>query len=111
MMALMVLIGCGDDVGTIEIGEDSGSAETVDTTDDGPGEGGPGGDGPEQQTCEVDEDCEESCMPEAVLGCVCHEETCALACETDDDCPDTPEGDAVPCDTEAGICTPPGGPQ
>ena len=119
MLALLFLIACDGDVGVVDIqtSDDTAAPEESLTGEDGgieDGEGGEGGEGdmPEPTTCEVDDDClgEDACPPDSV-DCICYDQICSPACETDDDCPVSPEGDAVACDVDAGVCEPPqGGP-
>ena len=111
LLLIAALIACDNDVGVIDIDDTGGAADTT-GSEEGPGGegGGEPGEMPEPESCSVDEDCEESC-PRDAEECVCYEEICSVACESDDDCPDTPDGQSVACDTDIGICEPPPPPE
>jgi hypothetical protein len=112
LLTTLALGACDSDVGVIDIaggGDDTGMGAPGDMpADGGMGEGGEGGPG-EPEACATDDECQESCPPDAA-ECICFEDTCAVACESDDDCPVTPEGDVVSCDVELGVCELPEGP-
>ncbi|MFT5684491.1 MAG: hypothetical protein ACI8RZ_005432 [Myxococcota bacterium] len=103
LLTTMILGACDSDVGVFDIGgDDSGM------TAPGGEMGGEGGEMPEPESCSADDDCGESCPPDAA-ECVCYEDTCAVACESDDDCPDTPDGEVIACDDGIGVCDLPEG--
>jgi hypothetical protein len=64
---------------------------------------------PKPAACHADEDCAQSCPPDA-KGCSCRavpklDKICVPACEADADCPELPGGPPLRCN--AGACVPP----
>jgi len=117
LLAALSITGCSDQLLTAtgddeeSFAEDGAPSDIASEQGEAPPEGAEGEEGGfgGPPLCEVDSDCEADC-PEDAIGCACvddvfsDDQVCAPVCQTDDDCPPPPEGEAY-CDGE-GVCVP-----